>query len=100
MQSWIGNTCLTWPIHGPFGNNHVLYQNLSGRDMHSPIGYGYWNWGDQAFEQGENREYVDCIMVIRNGYIVAEKYYSGYRKSSPHNVKSVSKSFQNLSSFN
>ncbi|MGB5894369.1 MAG: serine hydrolase [Ignavibacteriaceae bacterium] len=47
----------------------------------------------QAFEQGENREYVDCIMVIRNGYIVAEKYYNGYRKSSPHNVKSVSKSF-------
>ncbi|MHA1988805.1 MAG: serine hydrolase domain-containing protein, partial [Promethearchaeota archaeon] len=47
----------------------------------------------QAFEQGENRGFVDCILVIRNGYIVAEKYYNGYRKFIPHNVKSVSKSF-------
>jgi len=47
----------------------------------------------QAFDQGENRGFVDCILVIRNGYIVAEKYYNGYGKSIPHNVKSVSKSF-------
>jgi CubicO group peptidase (beta-lactamase class C family) len=37
--------------------------------------------------------YVDCILVIRNGTIVAEKYYNGYSKETPHNVKSVSKSF-------
>ncbi|RKY99024.1 MAG: hypothetical protein DRQ13_02960 [Ignavibacteriae bacterium] len=47
----------------------------------------------EALAQGENRGFVDCILVIRNGYIVAEKYYNGFDKSIPHNVKSVSKSF-------
>ena len=47
----------------------------------------------QAFQQGENRGFVDCILVIRNGYLVAERYYNGFNKDTPHNVKSVSKSF-------
>jgi len=47
----------------------------------------------QAVSQGENLGFVDCILVIRNGYIVAEKYYNGFRKDTPHNVMSVSKSF-------
>ena len=47
----------------------------------------------EALVQGENRGFVDCILVIRNGYIVAEKYYNGYEKEIAHNVKSVSKSF-------
>ena len=47
----------------------------------------------QAFQQGENRGFVDCILVIRNGYLVAEKYYNGYDRDKPHNVMSVSKSF-------
>ena len=47
----------------------------------------------QAFEQGNNRGFVDCIIVIRNGYIVAEKYYNGFSKDKPHSVMSVSKSF-------
>lgn len=47
----------------------------------------------EAFQQGENRGFVDCILVIRNGNIVAEKYYNGFRKEIAHNVKSVSKSF-------
>ncbi len=48
---------------------------------------------EQAFTEGENRGFVDCILVIRNGHIVAEKYYNGFGKDVPHNVKSVSKSF-------
>ena len=47
----------------------------------------------QAFQQGNNRGFVDCILVIRNGYLVAEKYYNGFNKDTPHNVMSVSKSF-------
>jgi len=47
----------------------------------------------QAIQQGDNRGFVDCILVIRNGYIVAEKYYNGFSKETPHNVMSVSKSF-------
>jgi len=47
----------------------------------------------EALAEGENRGFVDCILVIRNGHIVAEKYYNGFDKNIPHNVKSVSKSF-------
>ena len=48
---------------------------------------------EQAFTEGGNRGFVDCILVIRNGYVVAEKYYNNFSKEMPHNVKSVSKSF-------
>jgi CubicO group peptidase (beta-lactamase class C family) len=48
---------------------------------------------DQAFSQANNIGYVDCILIIRNGYIVGERYYNGYNKNTAHNVKSVSKSF-------
>ncbi len=47
----------------------------------------------QAISRGEELGFVDCILVIRNGYLVTEKYYNGYNKDTPHNVKSVSKSF-------
>lgn len=47
----------------------------------------------EALVQGDNRRFVDCILVIRNGYIVAEEYYNGFGKEIAHNVKSVSKSF-------
>ncbi len=47
----------------------------------------------QAFAEGENKGYVDCILVIKNGYLVAERYYNGFDKDIAHNVKSVSKSF-------
>jgi len=47
----------------------------------------------QAIEQGEERGYVDCILVIRNGYIVTEEYFNGFNRETPHNVMSVSKSF-------
>jgi CubicO group peptidase (beta-lactamase class C family) len=46
-----------------------------------------------AFAQGANRGFVDGILIIRNGFLVAERYYNGYGMETPHNVKSVSKSF-------
>jgi CubicO group peptidase (beta-lactamase class C family) len=48
---------------------------------------------EQACQQGNNKGFVDCILVIRNGYVIAEKYYNGFGKDTPHNVMSVSKSF-------
>jgi CubicO group peptidase (beta-lactamase class C family) len=48
---------------------------------------------DQAFSQANNIGYVDCILIIRNAFIVGERYYNGHNKNSAHNVKSVSKSF-------
>jgi CubicO group peptidase (beta-lactamase class C family) len=37
--------------------------------------------------------FMDCLLVVRNGYIVTEEYFNGYDASRGHNVKSVSKSF-------
>jgi len=48
---------------------------------------------DSAFIVAEQMGYVDGLLVFRNGYLVAEKYYNGYSKYSSHNVMSVSKSF-------
>jgi len=48
---------------------------------------------DSAFSAAEETGFVDGLLVIRNGRIVAEHYYNGYNADSPHNVMSVSKSF-------
>jgi len=48
---------------------------------------------DSAFIQANNEGFVDALLVIRNGYLVAEQYYNGYNENTPHNVMSVSKSF-------
>ena len=36
---------------------------------------------------------MDGLLVIRNGFLVSEKYFNGYDANTPHNVMSVSKSF-------
>ncbi len=48
---------------------------------------------DSAAAQAGQKGFVDGLLVIRNGYIVAEHYFNGYTESKPHNVMSVSKSF-------
>ena len=48
---------------------------------------------DSAFMQARQTGFVDGLLVIRNGYLVAEEYYNGHDETTPHNVKSVSKSF-------
>ena len=48
---------------------------------------------DSAFIKAEQLGFVDCGLIIKNGSIVAEKYYNGYNQSIPHNTWSVSKSF-------
>ena len=48
---------------------------------------------DSAFIVAENTGFIDGLVVIRNGFLVAEDYYNGYRRSKPHIIASVSKSF-------
>ena len=48
---------------------------------------------ENAFKEAKNREFIDCLLIIRNEYLIAERYFNGYNKTIPHNVKSVSKSF-------
>jgi CubicO group peptidase (beta-lactamase class C family) len=48
---------------------------------------------DSAFVQADLAGFVDGLLVIRHGFIVAEEYYNGYSEYHPHNNMSVSKSF-------
>jgi len=48
---------------------------------------------DIALNEAENRSSIYSVLVIRNGYIVAERYYRGYDANSSFNVRSVSKSY-------
>ena len=48
---------------------------------------------DSAFVHAELAGFIDGLLVIRNGYIIAEKYYNGYSEVVPHNIMSVSKSY-------
>ncbi|MCJ7801758.1 MAG: beta-lactamase family protein, partial [Candidatus Marinimicrobia bacterium] len=46
-----------------------------------------------ALNEAENRSSIYSVLVIRNGYIVAERYYRGYNENSEFNIRSVSKSY-------
>jgi CubicO group peptidase (beta-lactamase class C family) len=48
---------------------------------------------DSALAKAENSVFIDGLLVVRNGFIVAEKYYNEYDENIPHNIKSDSKSF-------
>ena len=48
---------------------------------------------DSALTRAQSSGFIDGLLVIRNGYIVAERYYNGHDRLQPHNVMSVSKSF-------
>lgn len=44
---------------------------------------------------GEGKKYpdVDGLLILRNGYLLAERYYHGYDEGTLHTVQSVTKSF-------
>jgi len=48
---------------------------------------------DSAYFAAEQLGYVDGLLIFRNGYLIAERYYNGYSTYFPHHVMSVSKSF-------
>ena len=48
---------------------------------------------NQGMAQADQAGFIDGLLVIRNGLIVAEQYFNGYDSSQTHNVMSVSKSF-------
>ncbi len=47
---------------------------------------------DSALILASEYGFVDGMLIIRNGRIVAEDYYNGFTKDRPHNIMSVSKS--------
>lgn len=48
---------------------------------------------DSAFLKATELGFVDALLVIRNGYIVAEEYFNGYSRTTPHQLWSDTKSF-------
>lgn len=48
---------------------------------------------DSAFIAAEQLGFVDAILVFKDGYIVAEKYYNGYGVYKQHQIWSCTKSF-------
>ncbi len=46
-----------------------------------------------AFAEAENRGFVDGLVIIKNGRLIAETYCNGFDKNTAHNAMSVSKSF-------
>jgi CubicO group peptidase (beta-lactamase class C family) len=48
---------------------------------------------DSAFIKAEELGFVDALLVIRNGKLVAENYYNGYNADKEHQIWSCTKSF-------
>jgi len=47
---------------------------------------------DSAFTAASQKGYVDGLLVVKSGKIVAEQYYNDFTRDQPHNIMSVSKS--------
>lgn len=47
---------------------------------------------DSAFAVASGKAYIDGLLIVKDGSIVAEAYFNGYNKDQPHNIMSVSKS--------
>jgi|WetSurMetagenome_2_1015567.scaffolds.fasta_scaffold30919_3 CubicO group peptidase (beta-lactamase class C family) len=48
---------------------------------------------DSAYIVADSLGFVDALLVIKNGHLVAEEYYNGYDKNTPHQIYSDTKSF-------
>ncbi len=48
---------------------------------------------DAAYRKARDLGSVDALLVIRNGFLVAEEYYNGNDRNDPHQLWSVTKSF-------
>ena len=51
---------------------------------------------DSAYIQAEKLGFVDALLIIRNGKLVAEKYYNGYNSDKEHQIWSCTKSFMSV----
>ena len=48
---------------------------------------------NMGFLAADQKPFINGIVIIRNGYLVAESYFNGNDKDDYHNIRSVSKSF-------
>lgn len=48
---------------------------------------------DKAYLEADQTGFVDALLIIKNGYLVAERYYNGYNRNTAHQIWSDTKSF-------
>jgi CubicO group peptidase (beta-lactamase class C family) len=48
---------------------------------------------ENALEAARKLEFVDSLLVVRNGYLIAEGYFNGFDQNTPHGIASASKTF-------
>jgi len=48
---------------------------------------------EKAFLEAQNKSSIYSLLIIKDGYIVGERYYHGHDANSSFNIRSVSKSF-------
>lgn len=48
---------------------------------------------DSAYMEAEELGFVDALLVIKNGYLIAEEYFNGYGVNKGHQIYSCTKSF-------
>ncbi len=46
-----------------------------------------------GYKNAEDQKFIYSLLVIKNGYLIAEKYFNRYHPFMPANLKSVTKSF-------
>ncbi len=48
---------------------------------------------DSAYMKAEQLGFVDALLVIKDGYLIAEEYYNGYNVNTAHQIWSDTKNF-------
>ena len=83
LSTWILISCnksedsfdFEWPVSTPFA---------VGMDQQTL---------DSAYSAADQLGFVDALLVIKDGYLVAEEYYNGYNVNAEHQIWSDTKSF-------
>ncbi|RPI76640.1 MAG: class C beta-lactamase-related serine hydrolase, partial [Desulfobacteraceae bacterium] len=47
----------------------------------------------QSIKTDKANQYIDSLLIVRNGLMVTEEYFNYYRRDSQHTIQSVTKSF-------
>ncbi len=86
IQFLILSSCLS---HSSRGGNSVSDEWTESR----PIAHGADpEFISGAIEKAGDHSFINSLLIVQNGYLIAEKYFNDKNINSPQNIKSVSKS--------
>ena len=84
ISAWLFNSC-SKPSYNKYDFNWSV-TNPAEVGLNS-------DWLDSAYIKAQQLGFVDALLVIKDGYLVAEQYYNGYDMNTPHQIWSDTKSF-------